>query len=36
MLTVMVRSILETAHIVTSEPMGAIELMIDLLSQQVY
>jgi len=36
MLTVMVGSIWGTVHIFMSEPLGAIELMIDLLSRQAY
>jgi len=36
MLTVMVGRILKTVHIFTSEPLGAIELMIDLLSHHAY
>jgi len=36
MLTVMAGSILETVHTIASEPLGAIELMIDLLSHHMH
>jgi len=36
MLTVVVGNILETVHIFTFEPLGAIELTIDWLSHQAY